>query len=147
MIKFEIAKGYEDKGINLPKRSTANAAGYDFEAGEDMVIPMEITKPVLVRTGVKATFPKDIALMLYNRSGNPKKGLVLANGVGVVDADYYGNVDNDGNIMFAFYNFSESDVLIKKGDRIGQGVFTPFLLTDDDSANGNRTGGFGSTGI
>jgi dUTP pyrophosphatase len=146
MIKFEIAKGYEDKDINLPTRSTANAVGYDFEASEDIIIPMEISKPIMVKTGVKAMFPYNVALMLYNRSGNTKKGLVLANGVGVVDADYYGNETNDGNIMFAFYNFSDADVTIKKGDRIGQGVFTPFLLTDNDNAVGNRLGGFGSTG-
>ena len=63
----------------------------------------------------------DEVLMLYNRSSNPKKkGLILANSVGVVDKDYYGNTDNDGHFMFAFYNIKDEDVFIKKGEAIGQ---------------------------
>lgn len=73
-------------------------------------------EPTLVHTGIKANMEKDEALMLYNRSSNPKKlGLVLANGVGVVDADYYNSDDNDGEIMFAFYNFMPWDISIKAG--------------------------------
>ena len=85
-------------------------------------------------------------LLLYNRSSNPgKKGLILANSVGVIDKDYYGNPDNDGHIMFAFYNVKSSDIEIKKGDAIGQAIFQKYLVTDDDSAEGERIGGFGST--
>ena len=85
-------------------------------------------------------------LLLYNRSSNPgKKGLVLANGVGVVDKDYYGNLDNDGAIMFAFFNIKDEDIEIKKGDIIGQAIFQKYLITDDDIATGDRVGGFGST--
>ena len=85
-------------------------------------------------------------LMLANRSSNPgKKGLILANSVGIIDADYYENPDNDGHIMFAFYNIKEEDIEIKKGDCIGQAIFMPFLISDNDSAEGIRTGGFGST--
>ena len=85
-------------------------------------------------------------LMLVNRSSNPgKKGLILANSVGVVDKDYYENEDNDGHIMFAFYNIKDEDIEIKKGDRIGQAIFTPYLTTDNDNAEGERNGGFGST--
>ena len=88
----------------------------------------------------------DEVLILANRSSNPgKKGLILANSIGVVDSDYYGNPDNDGHIMFAFYNFKEEDVEIKKGDRIGQAMFQKYLVTDNDVAEGKRTGGFGST--
>ena len=88
----------------------------------------------------------DEVLMLYNRSSNPKKkGLILANSVGVVDKDYYGNEDNDGHIMFAFYNIKEEDITIKKGEAIGQAVFQKYFVTDDDNAQGDRTGGFGST--
>ncbi|MBR1414184.1 MAG: dUTP diphosphatase [Bacilli bacterium] len=145
---FEIAKGFEDKGINLPVRKTKHAAGYDIEAAEDTVIPKFVpgVKPVLVSTGVKAYMMDDEVLYLYNRSSNPKKkGLVLANSVGVVDADYYGNESNDGHIMFAFYNFFDEDVTIKKGEAIGQGVFAKYLITDNDEASAERTGGFGST--
>ena len=145
---FEIAKGFEGEKINLPKRSTKNSAGYDIEAAEDCVVPAFKLgqKPTLVKTGLKAYMASDEVLILANRSSNPgKKGLILANSIGVVDSDYYGNPDNDGHIMFAFYNFKEEDVEIKKGERIGQGMFQKYLITDNDSANGERTGGFGST--
>ena len=88
----------------------------------------------------------DEVLILANRSSNPgKKGLILANSIGVVDSDYYGNPDNDGHIMFAFFNFKDEDIEIKKGERIGQGMFQKYLVTDNDIAGGERTGGFGST--
>ena len=145
---FEVAKGFEDKNINLPIRKTKYSAGYDIEAAEDVVIPSfkKGTNPVLVKTGLKAYMQDDEMLLLYNRSSNPKKkGLILANSVGVVDKDYYGNVDNDGHIMFAFYNIKDEDVEIKKGDAIGQAIFQKYLITDDDNAEGERQGGFGST--
>ena len=116
---FEVAKGFEDKNINLPERKTKFSAGYDIEAAEDIVIPKFIPgmKPTLVKTGIKAYMMDDEVLYLYNRSSNPgKKGLVLANSVGVVDKDYYGNPDNDGHIMFAFFNIKDKDVEIKKGE-------------------------------
>lgn len=145
---FEIAKGFENSNINLPVRSTKNSAGYDVEAAEDCVIPAfkPGQKPTLVKTGIKAYMESDEVLILANRSSNPgKKGLILANSIGVVDSDYYGNSDNDGHIMYAFFNFKAEDVEIKKGDRIGQAIFQKYLVTDDDIAQGERTGGFGST--
>ena len=145
---FEIAKGWEDKNINLPKRSTKYAAGYDVEAAEDTVIPAfkPGVKPTLVPTGLKAYMQDDEMLCLYNRSSNPKKkGLVLANSVGIVDKDYYGNSDNDGHIMYAFWNFKDEDIKVEKGERIGQAIFQKYLVTDNDVAEGKRTGGFGST--
>ncbi len=145
---FEIAKGWEDKEINLPVRKTKAAAGYDIEAAEDYVIkPFKPgDAPTFVKTGLKAYMPEDEFLMLANRSSNPKKkGLILANSVGIVDADYYGNPDNDGLLMFAFYNNKDEDVIIKKGEAIGQGIFMKYLYADDDNATGVRTGGFGST--
>ncbi|MGN1271479.1 MAG: dUTP diphosphatase [Clostridia bacterium] len=145
---FEIAKGFENSNINLPVRSTKNSAGYDVEAAEDCIIPAfkPGQKPTLVKTGIKAYMKSDEVLILANRSSNPgKKGLILANSIGVVDSDYYGNPDNDGHIMYAFFNFKAEDVEIKKGDRIGQAIFQKYLVTDDDIAQGERTGGFGST--
>ena len=145
---FEIAKGWEDKGINMPARKTKYSAGYDVEAAEDTVIPsFELgTRPVLVKTGLKAYCQNDEYIKLVNRSSNPgKKGLVLANSIGVVDADYYNNSDNDGHFMFAYYNFFKEDVIIHKGDVIGQVIFEKYLITDDDNASGERKGGFGST--
>jgi len=145
---FEIAKGFEDKNINLPVRKTKYSAGYDMEAAEDVVIPSfkKGVNPTLVKTGLKAYMEDDEVLLIYNRSSNPKKkGLILANSVGVIDKDYYGNPDNDGHIMFAFYNIKDEDIEIKKGEAIGQGLFQKYLITDDDIAEGERTGGFGST--
>ena len=95
---FEIAKGFEDKGINLPERKTKYSAGYDVEAAEDVTVPSfkKGMKPTLVKTGIKAYMQDNEYLMLVNRSSNPgKKGLILANSIGIVDKDYYGNEDND----------------------------------------------------
>lgn len=145
---FEIAKGFEDKGINLPVRKTKYSAGYDVEAAEDCIVPAFKAgqKPTLIKTGIKAYMQDDEVLMIYNRSSNPKKkGLVLSNSVGVIDKDYYGNPDNDGHIMYAFYNIKDEDIEIKKGEAIGQAIFQKYLITDDDSAEGERVGGFGST--
>ena len=145
---FEIAKGWEDKNINLPKRSTKYAAGYDVEAAEDTIIPAfkPGVKPTLIPTGLKAYMQDDEMLCLYNRSSNPKKkGLVLANSVGIVDKDYYGNADNDGHIMYAMWNFKDEDIKVEKGERIGQAILQKYLIADNDNADAERTGGFGST--
>lgn len=145
---FEVAKGFEDKEINLPIRKTKYSAGYDIEAAEDYIIPAfkPGQAPTLIKTGLKSYMQGDEYLMLCNRSSNPKKkGLVLANSVGIVDSDYYENPDNDGHIMFAFFNIKDVDVEIKKGEAIGQGIFQKYLAVDNDAAEGERTGGFGST--
>ena len=145
---FEVAKGFEDKQINLPIRKTKFSAGYDVEAAEDCIIPAFArgNKPTLIKTGVKAYMQDDEVLILANRSSNPgKKGLILANSIGVVDKDYYGNPDNDGHIMFAFYNIKNEDIEIKKGDCIGQAIFQKYLITDNDAAEDDRLSGFGST--
>lgn len=144
---FEIAKGWEDKDIHLPKRSTKNAAGYDIEAAEDIVIPMfqPGQKPTLIPTGLKAYCLPDEWYMLANRSSGPKKGFVMANSIGIADSDYYGNETNDGHFYFAYFNVSDHDLEVKKGDVIGQVIFQKYLLTDDDQADGIRKGGFGST--
>ena len=145
---FEIVKGWEEKNINLPKRKTKYSAGYDFEAAEDTIVPSfkNGVAPTMISTGIKAYMLGDEVLYLYNRSSNPKKkGLLLANSVGVVDSDYYGNIDNDGHIMFAFYNVKDEDIIIKKGEVIGQGVFAKYFLADGDDVHDVRTGGFGST--
>lgn len=159
---FEVVSTYKNKDIQLPTRATKQAAGYDFEAAEDVVIPSLIKhvlhykladktqkgiKPTLVATGIKAYMGADEYLQLANRSSNPlKRFLLLGNGIGVIDADYYGNDANEGHIMFQFLNIGFTDVVIKKGERIGQGIFLPFLKADNDQALQERTGGFGSSG-
>ena len=69
----------------------------------------------------------------------------MANSVGVIDKDYYGNPDNDGHFMFSFFNIKDEDIVIKKGEAIGQGIFQKYLTVDNDVAEGERVGGFGST--
>lgn len=145
---FEIAKGYEDKGINLPVRKTKFAAGYDVEAAEDVVIPVYHPgiKPTLIPTGLKAYCGEDEYFMLVNRSSGPKKGFLMANSIGIVDHDYYNNEGNDGHFYFQYFNCGSEDLVIHKGDVIGQVIFQKYLITDNDEPeNSIRTGGFGST--
>ena len=145
---FEIAKGFEEKGINLPERKTRCSAAYDIEAAEDVVVPSfkKGMKPTLVATGLKAYMQDDEVLYLYAKSsGFPKKGIVLSNCVGVIDGDYYENETNDGHIMFSIINLKDEDLHIKKGDSIGQAMFSKYLVADDDNATGVRKGGFGSS--
>lgn len=144
---FEIAKGYEDKDIHLPVRKTKNSAGYDVEAASDIVIEpyKNGMKPTLIPTGLKAYCQDDEYYILVNRSSGPKKGLVMANSIGIIDADYYGNESNDGHFYFQYWNFGDKPLEIKKGDVIGQVIFQKYLTVDDDNATGIRTGGFGST--
>lgn len=148
MIKFEKVIKYSDTDIKLPERSTLNSAGYDFFAIEDITLPAK--KLTRVMTGIKCELMPNMVLILANRSSNPsKKGLILANGIGVIDADYYGNPDNDGEMGFEFYNILDEDVVIKKGDKLGQGFITNFIKTEDDYISNpykTRVGGFGSTG-
>jgi len=150
MRKFEFVSRLDNtEDLKLPERSTKNSAGHDFYAIEDFTIPPYKIgdKPIMIPTGVKVQMPDDEFLMLVNRSSNPKKkNLVIPQGVGIVDSDYYGNEDNDGEMFFAFYNLGEEEVVINKGEKIGQGIFQKYYVTDDDNASGERTGGFGSTG-
>lgn len=104
------------------------------------------SKPTLVPTGIKCEMPSNCYLELSVRSSCPLKyWLVLANGVGIIDADYYNNSDNEGHIYFQIINLSPFDIQLKKGDIIGQGILKEYHITDDDAATGLRTGGFGST--
>ncbi len=144
---FEVVKGYENKNIHLPSRKTKYSAGYDVEAAEDVVItPFKLgDKPTLIPTGLKAYCLNDEYFVLVNRSSGPKKGLVMPNSIGIIDSDYYNNVNNDGHFYFQYYNVSNKEIIIKKGDIIGQVIFQKYLLCDNDVSNGVRTGGFGST--
>jgi dUTP pyrophosphatase len=147
MVKFEkVNKITED--IKLPERSTLNSAGYDFFAIEDVTLPAK--KLTRVMTGIKCELMPNQVLILANRSSNPsKKGLILVNGVGIIDADYYNNPDNDGEMGFEFYNILDEDVVIKKGEKLGQGIIMKFDKTEDDYISNpykTRVGGFGSTG-
>lgn len=145
---FEIAKGWEDKEINLPVRKTKYSAAYDLEAAEETIIPSFKSgmKPTLIPTGLKAYMQGDEVLKLFPRSSGPKKqGILFPHSVGIIDKDYYGNEDNDGHLLVQCINIKDEDVIIKKGEAIAQAMFQKYLIIDDDNANGTRTGGFGST--
>ena len=152
MRKFEVAKGFENQNINLPKRSTAYSAGYDIESAEDVIIlPLKPSgnKTTMIKTGIKVQMNEGEYLAVYPRSSIGVKNLALMpNSVGIIDRDYYNNPDNDGHIMVPLINLSENPIRIKKGDRIAQGIFHQFLTVDDEEAIDNvRSGGFGSTGV
>lgn len=176
MIKFEKVSRFNDEDVVLPVRKTANSAGYDFVVAEEIVIkPYQVhynhlnyevnpyniytldevatitkqkeAKPTLVSTGVKCALEPNTYLELSVRSSSPLKyWLILANGVGIIDADYYNNPDNEGEIFFQVINLSPFPIRLQKGDVIGQGIIKDYLNTDDDEATGERLGGFGSTG-
>lgn len=145
---FEVVKGYEDKGINLPVRKTKYAAAYDIEAAEKIVLPSfkKGMKPTLIPTGLKAYMQSDEVLLIVPRSSGPKKqGISFPHNVGVIDSDYYNNSDNEGHIFVQCINLKDEDVVIKKGEAVAQAIFQKYLTVDDDNAEGERTGGFGST--
>ena len=106
------------------------------------------TKPTLVSTGMKCQLDPGTYLELSVRSSCPLKyWLIMGNSVGIIDADYYNNPDNEGEIFFQMINLSPFDIQLNKGDIIGQGIIKPYLITEDDNASGERTGGFGSTSV
>lgn len=170
---FEVVSKYKEEAIELPKRATKGSAGYDLKAATDIVVPSiwkallehnglanllegnavkeenkEYLSSTLVPTGIKAYMPEQEYLLLANRSSNPmKKQLALPNGIGVIDADYYGNANNEGEIFVQMVNYGFEDVVVKKGDRIAQGIFTPYELVDNEvNEFKKRIGGFGSSG-
>lgn len=103
-------------------------------------------KPTLVPTGIKCKLDPDTYLELTVRSSTPLKyWLILANSIGVIDADYYNNSSNEGHIYFQLINLSPFPIILKKGDIIGQGIIHSYLKTEDDNIQKLREGGFGST--
>ena len=105
-------------------------------------------RPTLVSTGMKCKLAPGTYLELSVRSSTPLKyWIMLANGVGIIDADYYNNPDNEGEIFFQMINLSPYNIILHKGDIIGQGIIKPYLTTEDDCAGGERLGGFGSTSV
>lgn len=156
---FELVSRHQGDQSLLPKRATKYSAGYDFVCAHDTMVPSlwrqaqgedesSVLKTAFVPTGVKAYMPENEYLLLANRSSNPKKnGLAIPNGVGIIDADYYGNDKNEGEIFVQMINYGREDYLIKKGDRIAQGIFTPYYTVDEEGQKfAKRTGGFGSSG-
>lgn len=128
----------------LPERGTKNSAGYDFFAVKDYIIkPGEILR---IPTGYKAMFESDEMLMIIVRSNvGFKYNVRLTNQVGIIESDYYNNIDNEGHMWVSLQNHGNKDYIINKGDAYAQGIFVKFLITDDDNVDKIRTGGIGST--
>lgn len=148
--RFEFVSAYKNAGLPKPARKTKFSAGYDLCAAENILIPPGET--VLIPTGVRAFMNEDECLLIQLRSSvGLRRGLIQPNAPAVIDADYV-NVRsddqfNEGHIHVAVWNRTDKYVRIKKGERIAQGVFVKYLTTDDDEADGERAGGFGSTGV
>ena len=117
--------------FELPKRSTKKAAGYDFYALYDYKLsPGEIMK---IPTGVKVSMEQDEVLFLIDRSSMGFKWNVrMCNQVGVIDADYYNNSDNEGHMWIRIQNEGDKDYVVKKGQAMIQGVFLKYLTVDDE---------------
>ena len=143
----EAREAYQN--IRLPKKGTEHSAGYDFYTPLKFLLkPGERT---IIPTGVKVCFNETESkmwhLQLHIRSSlGTKKDIVLSNGTGIIDPDYYGNPDNDGDMLMALYNRGCHYRHFEVGDRIMQGVFGIHGTIENDFAKGERLGGVGSTG-
>ncbi len=144
---FEKVTQYAAVDFALPERKTELSAGYDFCLPEE--VTLEPGKLMLVPTGVKAYMQPGEYLGMHIRSSIAvKKRIMLVNNVGIIDADYYNNADNEGHIMLALLNMGGVAVTLPKGEHIAQGIFYNYLIADGDEMTdkGVRGGGFGSTG-
>lgn len=134
-----------DPSIALPEYQTAGAAGFDLAASETVDVPPNGI--ALVPTGLVIRVPDGHFLGIFARSSTPyKRGLVVPNGVGIVDSDYCGP---DDEIKVQVLNITKEPVHVRRGDRIAQGIFLKFAAPewDEGPVETDRTrGGFGSTG-
>ena len=142
-VKDEFKKYNKDE-VKMPVRATKHSVCYDCYSPIDETVNPGETK--LIFTNIKATFEHDEGLFLASTSGLGKRGIILANGIGIIESDYYNNESNDGNLGFMLHNLSEEEYQINVGDKIGQGYFMKFLTVDDEAEITTvRKGGFGST--
>ncbi len=133
-----------DKNLPLPAHKTEGAAAFDFMAREEVVILPGVIGYVPLNAVVE--IPAGHFLLVAARSGTHKKGLIMANGIGIIDPDFCGEGDE---IKAAYYNITAAPVRIEKGERIAQGTFVPiatFEWEEVDAMEGKTRGGFGSTG-
>ena len=136
---LELYNNYE-----LPVRHSAKSAGYDIRSLNDGII--KPGKSMVFRTGLKVRMNKDDVLYIIGRSSlGYKYDVCLVNSVGVIDADFYNNENNEGHFSVKLINHGEKDFEVKIGDRICQGIFSKYLVTSDDKCDKVRTGGIGST--
>lgn len=149
-VPFEEFKKYygDDKELyenyKLPRRATKASAGYDFYAIKGFTIkPGETLK---IASCYRSKFPDDEMLLLVVRgSMGFKYNVRMSNQVVVIDADYYGNSKNTGNMFVSLQNEGTEDFVVVEGQAYTQGLFVKYLTVDDDETEGTRDGGFGST--
>ena len=148
MTRFQEVKEPKHKlETIIPQRATQGSAGYDIHIKEDIMIRPGET--ILTFTDLKCQLEPNEVLYIHVRSSvGIKLGIMLANGTGVIDSDYYGNEDNDGNIGIAIHNYSNHVLKFKAGERVAQGVIHETVEDYDGlwNATTRRVGGFGSTG-
>lgn len=177
MARFEKVSRFADVDFAMPARKTLYAAGYDMIVAEDIVLPSvtnalmdfygnnfrdtlnlagiskflkeyDIFKPTLVSSGVKCQLEQSEYLELSVRSSTPLKyGIIMANSEGIIDADYYNNKSNEGEIFFQLYNLTPFDIQLLCGDCLCQGIIKNYQITVDDNQiqKTTRDGGLGST--
>ncbi len=146
-VKTKKVKNIKEKYDNLliPKRMTKYAAAYDFFAPYNFILkPKDIIK---IPTGIKVYMQEKEFLSIYIRSNSGfKYNVRLCNQTGIIDSDYYNNFDNEGHIFIAFQNEGDKDWVIKEGDRIAQGIFSQYLIVDNENIiDRERKGGIGYT--
>ena len=148
MRHFEVVKDEHRKNsgdIKLPTRATKGSAGYDFYS--PISVDIEPMCSQMIWTDVCSKSEDDEVLLINVRSSMGKQPVMIANTQGVIDPSYYGNPDNGGNIGIRLFNLGKTIYTIHAGDRVAQGIFVKYLITDDDDTTNIRSGGFGSTGV
>jgi dUTP pyrophosphatase len=144
MQPLQVAIKRVDATLPLPTYATAGSVGFDLYCREETeVMPRQLARipgNVIVRT------PPGYMLLLTMRSSTARrKGLLIPNGVGVVDQDYSGEGDE---VMVSVYNFKDEAVRVARGERVAQGIFVPIVRVawQEVDEMGQARGGFGSTG-
>ena len=130
--------------IELPVRKTKGSAGYDFNCPFELKVAKD--KKVKFPTGIKVKMPSDVVLEMHIRSSlGSKYDLYITNITGIIDSDYYENPSTEGDIMISISNNSNNDFILPYNCAVTQGIFVKYETTEDDNADGERVGGFGST--
>ena len=130
----------------LPKRATPGSAGYDLQAYIEAAVSIPPGERAVIPTGIAIQLPADTVGLVFGRSGlGVRAGVLPANGVGVIDSDYR------GEIMVGLLNTGDTAFVVQPGDRIAQLVITPVLTpplvwAEELDETGRSSGGFGSTG-
>ena len=143
VVKDEYRKHSGD--IKLPTRATKGSAGYDFYS--PISVDIEPMCSQMIWTDVCSKFEDDEVLLINVRSSMGKQPVMIANTPGVIDPSYYGDPDNGGNIGIRLFNLGKTIYTVHAGDRVAQGTFVQYLLTDDDDATAERLSGYGSTRV